>query len=101
MNELIVPTLIFWVKVVLLVFWFKSRQRKDGKERLLCFIGFLLGQASLWWEVWQVKQTGQLLPGSVEQKMLMGRIALGASLGGVFTIIGLFYISFAKLPKRQ
>lgn len=101
MNDFIVPAIVFLIEVVLLVLWLKSRQRKDGKERWLCFFGFLLGQAYLWWEVWSVSQTGKPLPGSVEQKMLMGRFVLGTSMGGLFTIIGLFYLSAAKFPRRQ
>ncbi len=101
MIELIPAAVIFLIEVVLLVLWFRSRRRKDGKERWLCFCGFLLGQVYLLWEVWQVSHTGKPLPGSVEQKMLMGRIVLGTSLGGLFTIIGLFYLSFATFQKRS
>lgn len=100
MIELIPAACIFLIEGVLLVLWFRSRRRQDGKERWLCFWGFLLGQVYLLWEVWQVSQTGQPLPGSVEQKMLMGKLALGTSLGGLFTLIGLFYLSFAVFQKR-
>lgn len=101
MIEFIPATLIFLIEVVILLLWFKSRRDKDGKERKLCFYGFLLGQAYLLWEVWNVSQTGKPLPGSVEQKMLMGRVVLGASMGGLFTIIGLFYLSFANFPEHK
>ena len=101
MLEFIPAAVIFLLEVVLLVRWFRSRRRQDGQERWLCFWGFLLGQVYLLWEVWQVKQTGKPLPGSIEQQLLMGRLALGASLGGLFTIIGLFYLSFAAFRKGQ
>lgn len=101
MIEFIPAAVVFLVEVVLLVLWLRSRKRQDGKERWLCFYGFLLGQAYLLWEVWQVSQTGKPLPGSIEQKMLMGRLMLGASLGGLFTIIGLFYLSFAGFKNRS
>jgi len=101
MIEFIPAICVFLVEVVLLVLWFRSRRKQDGKERWLCFYGFLLGQVYLLWEVWLVGQTGKPAAGSVEQNMLMGRLMLGASLGGLFTIMGLFYLSFAVIGKRQ
>lgn len=101
MNELIPALIIFAIEVVLLLLWNQSRKTKDGKEVKLCFFGFLLGQIYLLWEVWMVSQTGKPLPGSVDQKMLMGRLMLGTSLGGLFTIIGLFYLSFAIFRKNN
>ncbi|WP_223786545.1 hypothetical protein [Marinicella meishanensis] len=101
MLEFIPAAVIFLLEVVLLVLWFRSRRCQDGQERWLCFWGFLVGQVYLLWEVWQVKQTGKPLPGSAEQQMLMGRLVLGTSLGGLFTIMGLFYLSFAVFRKGQ
>ena len=101
MTDIIPAFIIFLIEVVILILWFKSRRDNNGKEKLLCFYGFLLGQAYFLWEVWNISQTGKPLPGSVEQKMLMGRVVLGASMGGLFTIFGLFYLSFALLPKPK
>ena len=101
MTNLIPALIIFLIEIVILLLWFKSRRDNDGKEKWLCFYGFLLGQVYLLWEVWNISQTGKPLPGTPEQKILMGRIALGASMGGLFTIIGLFYLSFAMFPKRK
>ncbi len=101
MTDIIPAFIIFLIEVVILILWFKSRRDNNGKEKWLCFYGFLLGQAYLLWEVWNISQTGKPLPGSVEQKMLMGRVVLGASMGGLFTIFGLFYLSFAMFPKRK
>ena len=101
MIEFIPAALIFLIEVVILLLWFKSRRNKDGKERWLCFYGFLLGQAYMLWEVWNISQTGKPSPGSAEQKILMGRFVLGASMGGLFTVIGLFYLSFAMYPSRK
>ena len=93
---LFVPTiLVFVVESYLLWSWFRSRRRKDGQEKKICLWGFLLGELYLLWEVFVVKQTGKPLPGSPEQKMLMLRFFLGGPWGGLFTIIGLFYLSFA------
>ncbi len=93
------PTIVFLIQLYLLLSWWRSRKKKDGKEKWLCFWGFLLGQLYLLWEVALVKQTGKPLPGSPQQKMLMVRLLLGASLGGLFTILGLFYLSFAQLDN--
>jgi hypothetical protein len=101
LTEFIPATIVFLIEVILLVLWFKSRQDKDVKARWLCFYGFLLGQLYLLWEVWYVGQTGKPLPGSMEQKMLMGRVVLGTSIGGLFTIIGLFYLGAATFKKHQ
>ena len=101
MTDIIPAFIIFLIEVVILILWFKSRRDNNGKEKWLCFYGFLLGQAYLLWEVWNISQTGKPLPGSVEQKMLMGRVVLGASMGGLFTIFGLFYLSFALFPKPK
>ncbi len=92
---LVLTLLVFVIQSYLLWSWFQSRRRKDGRERKICFWGFLLGELYLLWEVFLVKQTGKPLPGSPEQKMLMLRLVLGASIGGLFTIFGLFYLSFA------
>lgn len=67
---------------------------------MLCLWGFLLGQAYLLWEVFLVSQTGTPLPGSTEQNMLMLRLALGGTIGGLFTIIGLFYLAFYRAARR-
>jgi len=99
--EFLPATIIFLIELVILLHWIKSRRNKDGKDIKLCFYGFLLGQIYLLWEVWNISQTGKPLPGSIEQNMLMGRVVLGASMGGLFTIMGLFYLSFAMYPKRK
>ena len=92
-----IPTIIvFLIQGVFLLSWWNSRKKKDGKEKLYCFLGFLLGQLYLLWEVFLVNQTGKPLPGSPEQNMLMLRLALGGAPGGLFVIMGLFYISFAN-----
>jgi hypothetical protein len=92
-----IPTIIvLLIQIYLLLSWWKSRKKMDGKERLICFLGFLLGQIYLIWEVILVKQTGKPLPGSPQQNMLMLRLALGGAPGGLFVMIGLFYISFAN-----
>ena len=91
-----VPAIIvFLIQSYLLWSWLQSRRRRDGRDWKICFGGFLLGELYLLWEVFLVKQTGKPLPGSPEQKMLMLRLAIGASIGGFFTIVGLFYLSFA------
>ena len=43
-----------------------------------------------------VGQTGKPLPDSPEQKMLMIRLMFGGAPGGLFVILGLFYLSFAN-----
>jgi uncharacterized membrane protein YqaE (UPF0057 family) len=85
---------VFLVQVCLLLAWFRSLRKKDGQDKTLCLLGFLLGQLYWLWEVALVKQTGKPLPGSPEQAALMGRLLLGGSMGGVFTTLGLFYLSF-------
>ncbi len=101
MIEFIPAAFIFIFEIFLLVLWVKSRRNKDGKERRICLYGFLLGQMYILWEVNVVGRSGQPTPGSVEQKMLMARFLLGASLGGLFTIMGLFYLSFGGFPRRK
>lgn len=96
----IVPTIIvFLIQVFLLLSWWNARQKKSGQEKRICFAGFLLGQLYLLWELFLVKQTGTPAPGSPEQKMLMARLLLGGAPGGLFVILGLFYLSFAN--QRQ
>jgi len=73
----------------------------DGKEKIFVLLGFLLGQIYLIWEVLLVKQTGKPLPNSPEQQILMTRILLGGSLGGLFVLIGLFYLSFASFGQSR
>ena len=63
---------------------------------MICFLGFLVGQIYLIWEVMLVKQTGKPLSDSPEQKMLMLRLMFGGAPGGIFVILGLFYLSFAN-----
>lgn len=87
--------IVLFVQLYLLWSWWQSRKKRDGKERMICFWGFLVGQLYLLWEVFLVKQTGKPLPGSPEQNMLMLRLALGGAPGGLFVIFGLFYVSFA------
>jgi len=101
LNELTPALIVFLIEVIILILWIKSRRDKDGKEKWLCFYGFLLGQLYILWEVWNISQTGKPLPGSPEQKMLMGRIVLGTCLGGLFTIIGLFYLSSSKFSNHN
>ena len=101
MIEFLPAMIIFLVECVLLVLWFRSRKEHSGRARWYCFWGFLLGQLYLMWEVSYVKQTGQPVPGSAEQKALMGRLILGGFIGGVFTIIGLFYLSFGVFKKHE
>lgn len=92
---------VFLLEIYLLIVWWKSRRRKDGREEILCFWGFLLGQLYILWEVVLVNRTGKPLPGSPEQRMLMGRLLLGGFIGGLFTIIGLFYLSFGLFRCRD
>ncbi|MCA9930427.1 MAG: hypothetical protein KC419_18215 [Anaerolineales bacterium] len=97
-----IPTLIvFLIQLYLLLSWLRHRPKTDGKAKKICFWGFLLGQLYLLWEVSLVKQTGKPLPGTMEQKLLMARLLLGGSLGGLFTIVGLFYLSFANFGRHQ
>ena len=96
MTIFVPAVLVFLLQIYLFLSWFKALRRKDGRSKILCFWGFLLGQAYLLWEVIVVKQTGKPLPGSAEQKALMGRLLLGGAMGGIFTILGLFYLSFGS-----
>lgn len=102
-----IPALIvFLIELYLLVSWLKYPQKTARKAKLICFWGFLSGQIYLLWEVILVKHTGKPVPGSPEQKMLILRLALGATIGGLFTILGLFYVSFAhygllKTPEQK
>jgi hypothetical protein len=100
---------VFLVQVYLFWAWLKALRSKNGKDKILCLQGFLLGQLYLIWEVALVKHTGQPLPGSPEQGALMSRLLLGGFMGGIFTILGLFYVSFRtfgsprktnKTPKK-
>ncbi len=101
MIEFIPATLIFFIELYLLILWFKSRRNKDGKDAKICLYGFLIGQIYIFYETAVVSRTGQPASGSLEQKMLMARFLLGASLGGLFTIMGLFYLSFGIFPRRK
>ncbi len=101
MSNFIPAVIIFLIQIYLLFFWLKSRRKKDGKEKKICFVGFLLGQIYILWEVVMVNQTGTPLQGSPEQKMLMLRFLLGGTVGGIFTIIGLFYLSFATYLEQK
>lgn len=90
------PTIIvLLIQTYLLISWWNARKNKDGKEGKLIFWGFLVGQIYLLWEVLLVQQTGQPLPDSPEQQLLMLRLVCGGAPGGLFVIIGLFYLSFA------
>lgn len=93
---------VFLVQIYLFWAWLKALRSKNGKDKILCLSGFLLGQLYLIWEVFLVKQMGKPLPDSPEQAALMGRLLLGGSMGGIFTILGLFYLSFRtfKSPKQ-
>lgn len=101
MNQFAPALLVFALEIYLLFAWWKSRRRKDGREKMLCFWGFLLGQLYILWEVALVSRTGRPMPGSPEQGLLMGRLLLGGSIGGLFTIIGLFYLSFGALSRGK
>ncbi len=91
-----VPTIIvLFIQAYLLVSWWKARKNKAANEGKLIFWGFLVGQLYLLWELLLVKQFGTPSPGSPEQEMLMLRLACGGAPGGLFVILGLFYISFA------
>lgn len=91
-----VPTIIvFLMQAYLLISWWKARKNNEKNEGKLIFWGFLVGQIYLLWELLLVNQTGTPLPGSPEQEMLMLRLAFGGAPGGLFVLIGLFYLSFA------
>lgn len=101
MNDLIPAVIVFLIEIYLLLYWLKSRRMKDGRERWICLWGFLLGQIYLLWEVVLVNQMGKPMPGSSEQRLLMGRLLLGGSMGGFFTIVGLFYLSFGAFSDGK
>ena len=91
-----VPTIfVLLIQAYLLISWWQARKNKAKNEGKLIFWGFLVGQIYLLWEVFLVQQTGQPLPDSPEQQMAMLRLACGGAPGGLFVIIGLFYLSFA------
>ena len=97
-----VPTVIVLIiQTFLLVSWWKARKNKAKNEGKLIFWGFLVGQIYLLWEVFLVQQTGQPLPDSPEQQMAMLRLACGGAPGGLFVIIGLFYLSFAAYGVKK
>ncbi len=97
-----VPTIIvLCIQVYLLLSWWKARKNGEENEGKLIFWGFLVGQIYLLWEVLLVKQTGTPVPDSTEQAMLMLRLACGGAPGGLFVIIGLFYLSFAAFGVRK
>ena len=95
-------TLVFLIHASLLFAWFRAFRHNESRAKSICFWGFIIGQLYLLWEVFLVKQTGKPVPGSQEQMLLMGRLLLGGSLGGLFAVIGLFYLSFAthRQPKQ-
>lgn len=97
-----VPTIIvLLIQAYLLVSWWKARKNNAENEGKLIFWGFLVGQLYLIWELLLVKQSGTPLPDSAEQGMLMLRLACGGAPGGLFVIIGLFYLSFAAFGGRK
>lgn len=97
-----VPSIIvLFIQIYLLISWWKARKNKAKNEGKLIFWGFLVGQIYLLWEVFLVQQTGQSPPDSLEQEMLMLRFACGGAPGGLFVIIGLFYISFAAFGVKK
>ncbi|NJN21518.1 MAG: hypothetical protein HC812_10495 [Leptolyngbya sp. RL_3_1] len=101
MTYFLLTIIVFLVQIYLFLSWFRSLREEDSKDKLLCLLGFLLGQIYLLWEIAVVKQTGKPLPGSIEQKALMARILLGGSMGGIFTILGLFYLSFGSFEALK
>lgn len=97
-----VPTIIVLViQAYLLIAWWKARKNSEKNEGKLIFWGFLVGQIYLLWELLLVKQIGTPVRGSSEQAMLMLRLACGGAPGGLFVIIGLFYLSFASFGVRK
>lgn len=101
MMYLLPALIVFLLELYLFVAWLKQPQKAERKAKMLCFWGFLLGQLYLLGELILIKQTGKPLPGSTEQNMLMLRLVLGGAMGGLFTIIGLFYISFASYGQLK
>lgn len=94
-------TIVLLIQAYLLISWWKARKNNEENEGKLIFWGFLVGQIYLIWELLLVKQSGTPLSGSPEQEMLMLRLACGGAPGGLFVIIGLFYISFAAFGVRK
>lgn len=103
MIDFIPAILVFIIEVFLFIRWIRSRRLKDGRDARLCLYGFLLGQAYIIFETTRVSRTGPPADGSAEQRLLMLRFFLGASLGGLFTIIGILYLSFGAFtgPKEE
>jgi hypothetical protein len=96
------PTIIvLLIQAYLLVSWWKARKNKAKNEGKLVFWGFLVGQIYLLWELLVVEQTGTPVPDSPEQQMLMLRLVCGGAPGGMFVIIGLFYLSFAAFGAKK
>ena len=97
-----VPTIIvLLIQAYLLISWWKARKDNKKNEGKLIFWGFLVGQIYLLWELLLVKQSGTPLPNSPEQGMLMLRLACGGVPGGLFVIIGLFYLSSAAFGGKK
>ena len=101
MSYFVPAIIVFFIQTYLLISWWKARKNKAKNEGKLIFWGFLVGQIYLLWEVFLVQQTGQPPPDSLEQQLSMLRFACGGTLGGLFVIIGLFYISFAAYGARK
>lgn len=101
MIYLVPTTIVLLIQAYLFISWWKARKNSEKNEGKLIFWGFLVGQIYLLWELLLVKQTGTPLQGSPEQAMLMLRLAFGGAPGGLFVIIGLFYISFAAFGVRK
>ena len=96
------PTIfVLLIQAYLLISWWQARKNKAKNEGKLIFWGFLVGQIYLLWEVFLVQQTGQPLPDSSEQQMAMLRLACGGAPGGLFVIIGLFYLSSAAFGGKK
>ena len=97
-----VPTIIvLLIQAYLLISWWKARKDNKKNEGKLIFWGFLVGQIYLLWELLLVKQSGTPLPNSPEQGMLMLTLACGGVAGGLFVIIGLFYLSSAAFGGKK
>ncbi|MBX3053407.1 MAG: hypothetical protein KF753_18165 [Caldilineaceae bacterium] len=101
MFDFLPAILVFLFEIYLVFAWLNSHRKNDGREKRLCFWGFLLGQLYLLWEVILIGRTGKPLPGSPAQRLLMGRLLLGGAMGGFFTIVGLFYLSFGSFSPRK
>ncbi|MEZ4594509.1 MAG: hypothetical protein R3D55_25695 [Chloroflexota bacterium] len=95
-----VPTIIvLFIQTYLLISWWQARKSKAKNEGKLIFWGFLVGQIYLLWELLVAKQIAAYLPDSAGQQMV--RFACGGAPGGLFVIIGLFYISFAAYGVKR